>query len=416
MRIAALTTVGISQRAAAVAAASALVGTGAWTMSAEGSSAKSAGEERPLFRFGVIADIQYCDCDDAANFAGTEVRKYRGTLPQTRAAVAHWNALTEPRPSFVLNLGDLIDGQNAGGYGAGLNMAEPQSEVALGRVTAALSECAAPIYHAVGNHELYNFNWRGLIERLQRPAKQGERRSDWHVTGDSSDSDSGDSNNKIIEPISWRPSDVPSGWTFIMLNCYQVSIEQDENSEGYKAAMDLFKQHTPHIYEAISSGKKAIDFFAGCKDESVMRYVPFNGGLGNKQREWLRKELQAAVKRNDRVVLLSHVPLYVGASSPRTVIYDADEVMELIHSEGHGSVVAVIAGHLHRGGYGVDDHGVHHVTLPSPLNFDDCFGHVNVYDDRLELVAASEASGVVSRTLPFPPMVRPYKCVLESVA
>ena len=57
MRIAALTTVGISQRAAAVAAASALVGTGAWTMSAEGSSAKSAGEERPLFRFGVIADI-----------------------------------------------------------------------------------------------------------------------------------------------------------------------------------------------------------------------------------------------------------------------------------------------------------------------------------------------------------------------
>ena len=82
----------------------------------------------------------------------------------------------------------------------------------------------------------------------------------------------------------------------------------------------------------------------------------------------LRKELHiAAVKRNDRVVLLSHVPLYVGASSlgegeggRYPVIYDADEVMELIHSEGHGSVVAVIAGHLHRLGYGVDDHGVHH--------------------------------------------------------
>ena len=65
----------------------------------------------------------------------------------------------------------------------------------LAGATAALSECAAPIYHAVGNHELYNFNWRGLIERLQRPAKQGERRSDWHVTGDSSDSDSSDSNS-----------------------------------------------------------------------------------------------------------------------------------------------------------------------------------------------------------------------------
>ena len=32
-------------------------------------------------------------------------------------------------------------------------------------------------------------------------------------------------------------------------------------------------------------------------------------------------------------------------------------------------MVAVVAGHLHRGGYAVDAHGVHHVTLQSPLNF-----------------------------------------------
>lgn len=81
---------------------------------------------RPVFSFGVIADIQYCDCDDATNFAGTEHRKYRDTLRQTELAVASWN---QAKVNFVVQLGDLIDGQNAGGYGAGLSFSEPQSDV-----------------------------------------------------------------------------------------------------------------------------------------------------------------------------------------------------------------------------------------------------------------------------------------------
>ena len=55
--------------------------------------------------------------------------------------------------SFAVQLGDLIDGQNAGGYGAGLSMAEPQSEVALERVGAELARCRAPIYHAIGKRQ-----------------------------------------------------------------------------------------------------------------------------------------------------------------------------------------------------------------------------------------------------------------------
>ena len=35
-------------------------------------------------RFGVVADVQYCDIDDARNFAGTEVRFYRGSLDGAR--------------------------------------------------------------------------------------------------------------------------------------------------------------------------------------------------------------------------------------------------------------------------------------------------------------------------------------------
>ena len=73
---------------------------------------------------------------------------------------------------------------------------------------------------------------------------------------------------------------------------YQVSIEQDENSEGYKAAMDLVQAaHAAHLRGDLKrqEGDRLLRRrgHAGCKDESVMRYVPFNGGLGNKQREWL---------------------------------------------------------------------------------------------------------------------------------
>ena len=193
---------------------------------------KAAADEL-LFRFGVIADIQYCDCKTAGNFAGTEQRNYRGALAQVKRAVGQWNALS-PRPLFVAQLGDLIDGQNAGGYGyefyarlnlgfsipiarrlqqgsrargrsatcpdaaapggkwrvrgsgrrtliqfnplfchilrygAGLQMAVPESESAFGVVTGLLAECAAPILHVVGNHELYNFDWAGLKQRLNR--------------------------------------------------------------------------------------------------------------------------------------------------------------------------------------------------------------------------------------------------------
>ena len=92
------------------------------TSSATGCEAAAA----PRFSFGVIADIQYCDCDDATNFGGTETRAYRDTLRQIKLAVNSWNAAGV---LFVAQLGDLIDGQNAGGYGAGLQFDGPQSEV-----------------------------------------------------------------------------------------------------------------------------------------------------------------------------------------------------------------------------------------------------------------------------------------------
>jgi manganese-dependent ADP-ribose/CDP-alcohol diphosphatase len=322
----------------------------------------------PLFRFGVIADIQYCDTDDASNFAGSEVRKYRGTVAQARAAVDLWNSVDT---AFNVNLGDLIDGQNAGKYGAGLQFAEPQTDAAFARVACELGRCKAPIYHAVGNHELYNFDWDALRERLF-PA------GDFY--------------------FSWRPA---RGWTCVMLNAYSVSLEQDSSLPGYAAAERLIEAHNPKCMAAMREGR-TVDYFDGL-DEENLRYVPFNGGLGAEQLAWLRETVAEAASRGDRVVVMSHLPMLTAAASPRTLLYDAEDALQILREEGRGAVVAVLAGHLHRGGYAVDCHGIHHVTLNSPLNFDECFGYIDVHATHMELVGSG---GMPSRLMEYPEMRR----------
>ena len=75
----------------------------------------------PLFSFGVIADIQYADIEDAMNFSKTEHRGYRNALQEAKRAVEYWKQLSPP-PVFIAQLGDLIDGQNSGTYGQGTAM------------------------------------------------------------------------------------------------------------------------------------------------------------------------------------------------------------------------------------------------------------------------------------------------------
>jgi len=283
--------------------------------------------------------------------------------------------------------------------------------VALRQVTSKLAHCTAPIYHAIGNHELYNFRWDGIRSRLQGQPDPHQR-SVWQVTTEGVDAGA-------LKPFRIRHgAEGGQGWTFLMLNAYAVSVEQEPTQPGYGEALALLAVHNPGCHAALASGRtQGIDFFAGVTNNADLRFVPFNGGFGTEQREWLRAELRSAVARGDRIVVMSHLPLYEPASSPRTLAYDADEVLSLLRTEAKGHVAACFAGHLHHGGYARDADGIHHVTLPSPLNYDLCFGHVDVYDDRLELhMVGEEAASRVQRTLELsspPPTL--LKCVLEAI-
>lgn len=240
--------------------------------------------------------------------------------------------------------------------------------------------------------ELYNFNWEELRSRLQLSARG------WHI-GAADECKAGGNNEAPSPPpfyFSWRPA---AGWTFLMINSYAVSVEQDERLPGHAAAMDLLRKHNPQCAAALAEKRAGYNFFDGLTEEFTLRFVPFNGGLGAEQLRWLRSAVRAAVARGDRMVIFGHLPMLQAAASPRTMLYDAEEALEVLHTEGDGHVVAVMCGHLHRGGYAVDAHGIHHVTLQSPLNFADCFGHVEVHTDRLELRGEGEMR---SFTMRFP--------------
>jgi manganese-dependent ADP-ribose/CDP-alcohol diphosphatase len=159
------------------------------------------------------------------------------------------------------------------------------------------------------------------------------------------------------------------------------------------------------------------------------RYAPFNGGIGAAGLAWARREVVAARERGDRIIVLSHIPIHAAAASHRTVLFDGDELKkvrrhsstqllravlptpdpvrcaaQLLHEEGCGRVVAVFAGHNHRGGYACDSEGMHHVTLESPLTHEQSFGYIDVFGDRLEVAGGGGA--IPSRSLRFPPLHR----------
>jgi manganese-dependent ADP-ribose/CDP-alcohol diphosphatase len=343
----------------------------------------------PMFRFGVIADIQYCDIEDGYNYARTQKRHYRGSLEMISAATTYWR---ERNVKFVCQMGDIIDGQcrssNKGPGGS-------TSETALASVLAALREAGNGVdfVHLIGNHELYNFNRDDLDSRLgTRSPVTGK---EYHVV---------------------RPCD---GWRLVVLDPYHdavIGAEPLPAGDGrWERAFDLLKQRNKNIQdpEALKGGNWFKDLAKEDKN-----FVPFNGGLGEVQRAWLDKELADADACGDRVVLLTHVALHPSACDGTTMVWDYEQVLQML--DEHECVGAVLSGHDHSGGYhqqvrrekNLASRGtgngrklkgdaeavgrketrsfggsvVHHITLQSPLNRGArgrCFGCVDLFEDAI---------------------------------
>ncbi|MEZ4774246.1 MAG: metallophosphoesterase [Bacteroidia bacterium] len=88
----------------------------------------SAQTEKPLFSFGVIADVQYCDCDTKGS------RFYRLSPAKLDSSVA---VLATKELSFVVHLGDVID----------------RDYRSFDTILPIFDRLDTPVYFVLGNHE-----------------------------------------------------------------------------------------------------------------------------------------------------------------------------------------------------------------------------------------------------------------------
>lgn len=113
--------------------------------------------------FGLFSDIQYADVDDRHGISHD--RFYRNSVNIMKSAVSEWQEKYPDRIKFILHLGDLIDSQA---------MISKQQDNALKTVLDAYNEVnkdRVPLYHAWGNHEMYNFERNRLIDSPLHTAK-----------------------------------------------------------------------------------------------------------------------------------------------------------------------------------------------------------------------------------------------------
>lgn len=83
----------------------------------------------------------------------------------------------------------------------------------------------------------------------------------------------------------------------------------------------------------------------------------WNGGIGQKQIDWLKTQLKEAEKDRLNVVLFCHYPLLpLGAHS----LWNSTKILSILHH--YNCVKAWINGHNHAGGY-TKQNGIHFITL-----------------------------------------------------
>lgn len=93
--------------------------------------AAEAPAEKPVLRFGVVADPQYADKETIGK------RRYREAAGKLKAAL---KALDKEKPDFIVNLGDVIDG----------NGERTPADLAL--IAGIFREARSPLRHVLGNH------------------------------------------------------------------------------------------------------------------------------------------------------------------------------------------------------------------------------------------------------------------------
>ncbi|XP_057443667.1 manganese-dependent ADP-ribose/CDP-alcohol diphosphatase-like isoform X3 [Lotus japonicus] len=176
-------------------------------------------------------------------------------------------------------------------------------------------------------------------------------------------------------------SPVPE-YRFVVLDTYDISaLGWPQDHPKALEAMKLLREKNPNENKDSPNNLEGLE----------RRFLKFNGAVGKEQMEWLDGVLQEATELEQKVVVCSHLPLDPGATSKEALLWNYDEVMNLMHR--YNCVKVCLAGHNHTGGSSIDAHGVHHRVLEAALECPpgtDAFGSVDVYDDKISLVGTDK--------------------------
>lgn len=330
--------------------------------------AARGGWGQPVFRFGIVADVQYADREDAYNFSGTRLRRYRQAKEIWEESVQWW---LEEKVNFIAQLGDLIDGSNR---------ENDMGICALQTILRPLGKAAPPTLHLVGNHELYNFTRNALEAGIKVPGISLRYSVAAPKVLNADDTRPGRAY------YSFRPC---AGWRVCVLDPYDISLLRPG---GGRPGIDLGKADLDPVALEMCQAHNPNDitkedFAKGMPEGPGRRWVPFNGALGEEQLAWLRETLRLAHSCGERTVLLSHVVLHPEATpggNGFTLAWNYDAVLAVLR-EARSPPVAVFCGHAHTLSYAVDEiTGTHHVTLASPLEVEpgmDASAIVEAYAD-----------------------------------
>lgn len=277
-----------------------------WCLLLAGSNLFSQTNHEALFKFGVIADVQYADRKDH----GT--RYYRSSLNKLAEAVDVFN---EEKVDFVVSLGDFIN----------------DNYKSFDTLTSITDKLEMPLYHVVGNH-------------------------DFAVDDDEK--------GKVLHTLKLKNdyySFEKKNWRFIILNGNDISlIANAEGSSEYKEAKKIFNE---------------------LKAEGAPNAKPWNGTLSRDQLSWMKKELLKAEKKNQRVIVLCHFPLYPKGSAK--ILWDSSEIRNII--EAYPNVIAYLNGHVHESQYFLKN-DVNYVSFRGMVEKDEnAFAIISVLKDHLEI-------------------------------
>ncbi|CAF0768189.1 unnamed protein product [Didymodactylos carnosus] len=292
------------------------------------------------------------DNDDCWNHLKTYLRRYRNALNLLNEACSKWKIIHHETPLlFILQLGDIIDGisfKNGKSDQDLKTILEPFNQLK--------SEIHCQIYHHWGNHDFYNFK-REILHSLPLCSFD----------------------TKQIYPAHYGTFEVCKHLRIISLDTYETSgLGVDKTSTVYQQAVDMLKKHNSN--DNLNE--------PGNLRGHQKRFVLFNGGVSDKQLEWLNRQLAEAVENNEKIIITGenqrHNPIHPSACNNMCLLWNYKEVLDILWQ--YDCVIAVICGHDHDGGYFRDRKNIHHLTFSAIVETNpntNAFATVHVYPDCL---------------------------------